>query len=253
MDDSALRLLVDLHIDGDRQGPGSQAITRQAMMLSGLTAHSGMKIADIGCGTGASALVLAGDLGAQVTAVDLFPDFLDKLQARAANAGLGDRITPLEAAMDALPFSDESYDVLWSEGAIYNIGFEAGIEAWKRFLKPGGLLAVSELSWFTAERPKALEDFWAGQYPGVALASTKMAQLEAAGYTPVGYFPLPASAWMEQYYAPTQARIPAFLERHGHGEAASAIAQMEQDEIAHFQANHRYYGYGFYLARKPGP
>jgi ubiquinone/menaquinone biosynthesis C-methylase UbiE len=253
MDMEALTLLVDLHRDGARQGPGSDAMTRQAMALAGLTPQAGLKIADIGCGTGASALLLAGDLKAEVTAVDLFPAFLDTLKARAAEAGLSALITPVEASMEALPFEPGSLDVIWSEGAIYNIGFEAGIAAWKRFLKPGGLLAVSELSWFTAERPAELEAYWCEQYPGVAPASAKIAQLEEAGYTPAGYFPLPASAWLEEYYAPTQARLPAFLDRHGHSEAARSVVEMEQAELAHFEAHHRYYGYGFYLARTPGP
>ncbi|WP_300528172.1 class I SAM-dependent methyltransferase [Maricaulis sp.] len=252
MDENILALLVDLHREGKRQGPGSDAITRKAMALGGLSADSGLKIADIGCGTGAASLILAGDLGAQVTAVDLFPDFLDQLSARAEAAGLGDQITTVQASMDDLPFDAGRFDVIWSEGAIYNMGFEAGIRAWQRFLRPGGLLAVSELSWFTAERPPALEAYWSEQYPGVATASAKMGQLEAAGYLPVGYFPLPASAWLDEYYAPTQARVPAFLKRHQNSEAAQAVIEMEQAEIAHFTAHHHQYGYGFYLARTPG-
>lgn len=62
--------------------------------------------------------------------------------------------------MDNLPFQDEELDLIWSEGAIYNIGFERGMYEWNRFLKKNGFIAVTEASWFTPERPAEIEDFW---------------------------------------------------------------------------------------------
>ena len=144
MDD--LSLLVDLHREGKRQGPGGDDETRLAITLSGLSGRTGLKIADIGCGTGASMLVLAKALDASVTAVDFLPDFLYDLDANAKRENLGQRIETLTASMDALPFEDQSFDAIWSEGAIYNIGFANGIKAWRRFLKPDGILVVSELT-----------------------------------------------------------------------------------------------------------
>ncbi|MBL4556218.1 MAG: class I SAM-dependent methyltransferase [Rhodobacteraceae bacterium] len=101
MDD--LQLLIDLHRDGARQGPGSDAATRLAVTLSGLRGKPGLSVADIGCGTGASTLVLADELDARLTAVDFLPEFLQVLAAAAARAGVADRITTLAASMDALP------------------------------------------------------------------------------------------------------------------------------------------------------
>ena len=69
-----LQLLLDLHQDGPRQGPGGDRETRLAVELSGLKHVSDLKIADIGCGTGASTLVLARELDAHITAVDFLPD-----------------------------------------------------------------------------------------------------------------------------------------------------------------------------------
>ena len=74
--------------------------------------------------------------------------------------------------MDKLPFEKEELDIIWSEGAVYNIGFKNGINYWKEFLKPGGILAVSELSWTTNCRPKGLEDFWTGEYAIAARANS---------------------------------------------------------------------------------
>ncbi len=248
MDD--LELLIDLHRDSDRQGPGDDDATRLAIDLSRLRGRPALKIADIGCGTGASTLILARELDVQITAVDFLPDFLSQLETRAERAGLGARIETLAAAMEALNFEDNVFDAIWSEGAIYNIGFEAGIQAWRRFLKPGGILAVSELTWLTDQRPPALTQYWQRQYPEVATASAKMAQLESHGYMPVGYFPLSQKCWLDNYYRPLEAGFDAFLARHDHAEAARALIAAERNEIALYEQYAAYFSYGYYIARK---
>ena len=245
-----LRLLVDLHRDGPRQGPGGDGETQLAVTLSGLRGRQGLKIADIGCGTGASTLVLARELDARVMAVDFVPDFLEGLEAAARQARIVDRITPLEASMEALPFEDASLDAIWSEGAIYNIGFAAGVEAWRRFLKPGGVLAVSELTWLTDRRPAELQAHWDREYPEVDTASAKMAVLERLGFSPVGYFALPGHCWLDNYYGPLRQRFPAYLRRHGNSEAARAIVAAEEAEISLYERFGEFVSYGYYVARK---
>ena len=248
MDDFAL--LIDLHRGGARQGPGGDVETDLAITMSGLRDAKGLKIADVGSGTGAVSLVLASELDADITAVDFLPDFLGELERRARDEDLGQRITPLACSMDDMPFEDASLDAIWSEGAIYNIGFENGIRLWRRFLKPGGILAVSELTWLTAERPDEIDDHWNREYPEVATASAKLKILEAEGYAPMGYFPLPKRCWLENYYRPMQQRFEAFLERHQESEAAKAVVNAEQEEISLYERFSTYVGYGYYIARK---
>jgi SAM-dependent methyltransferase len=191
-----MKLLVDLHLHGNRQGPGSAEQTRAAIALAGLADRPGpLRIADIGCGTGASTLVLAQDLDAEIAAVDFLPEFLDELRARAQAAGLAARISTHAVAMDSLPFAEASLDVIWSEGAIYNIGFENGIRRWRPYLKPGGILAVSELTWLTSQGPAELDRHWQAAYPEVATAATKIQALERHGYALAGYFALPPECW----------------------------------------------------------
>jgi SAM-dependent methyltransferase len=245
-----LPLLIDLHKDAARQGPGGDDQTRLAVTLSGLKGRTQLHIVDMGCGTGASTLVLADELDAQITAVDLFPDFLGKLEAAAHDAGIADRITTLCASMDALPFADEECDAIWSEGAIYNIGFEAGIKAWRRFLKPGGILAVSELTWLTDSRPEELQAHWDSEYAEVDTASAKLAILERLGFTPVGYFVLPDRCWLNNYYKPMQQRFARFLKKHAPSDAASGIVAAEEVEIMLYERYRAFFGYGFYIARK---
>ncbi|MEE4202690.1 MAG: methyltransferase domain-containing protein [Halieaceae bacterium] len=247
-----LSLLIDLHLKGQRQGPGGDEQTRLAVKLSGLEQKSDLKIADIGCGTGASTLVLAELLEASITAVDLLPEFLGCLNNTIANTALESRITTLEASMDSLPFDEHSLDAIWSEGAIYNMGFTAGVKAWRPFLKPGGILAVSELTWLTASRPAELDQHWQQEYPEVDTAAGKIAVLEANGFSPVGYFPLPQRCWLENYYRPMQARFAEFLDRHSHTDAAKAIVEAERAEISLYERYSSYVSYGYYIAEKVG-
>ncbi len=198
------RLLTDLHKRASRQGPGGDAESKQALILATIDHAAPLKIADIGCGTGASTLVLARLLNARITAVDFLRDFLEVLEDRAENMGLSEKVTTLCRSMDNLPFEDEEYDVVWSEGAIYNIGFEKGVKDWNRFLKAGGLLVVSEITWITASRPSELQAHWQSEYPEIDVASSKICILEKNGYCPIGYFILPEHCWLENYYRPLQ-------------------------------------------------
>ncbi|MEJ2604392.1 MAG: class I SAM-dependent methyltransferase [Gammaproteobacteria bacterium] len=248
MDD--IGLLIDLHRDAERQGPGGETETRLAVQLSGLASGGGLRVADIGCGTGASTLVLARELDCRIEAVDLLPEFLEVLEERAERAGLADRITKHAAPMDSLPFRDGSLDAIWSEGAIYNIGFETGVTQWRRYLKPGGILAVTELTWLTDARPAELESHWQAAYPEVDTAAAKLAVLERNGYSPVAYFVLPEHCWLDAYYRPTQQRFPTFIETHGASDAVKAVVAAEQREISLYERYREYVGYGYYVARK---
>ena len=247
-----LELLVDLHKGQLRQGPGDDAACLRALELAGLSGKRNLQIADIGCGTGAASLYLAAQLDAQITAIDFLPEFLSVLSERAKAAGLSDKITCQAQDMQELQFAENSFDVIWSEGAIYNMGFANGIAAWKRFLKPGGIMALSEITWLNAQRPQALTDFWQAEYAEIGLASEKISVLENNGLQLLGYFPLWQDCWMKNYYAPLQAAFAGFLERHAHSEAAQAIVQENKAEIALYEENHKFFSYGFYIALKLG-
>lgn len=245
-----LDLLVDLHCKQKRQGPGGEAETNKAIALANLNSSAPLKIADIGCGTGASTLQLTRSLNAEITAVDIFPEFIEALKDNAKAKCVDEKIKPLLCSMDKLPFSDEEFDVVWSEGAIYNMGFEKGVNEWGRFLKPGGVLAVSDITWLTSERPAELERYWKTEYPEIATASTKIGILEKSGYSPVGYFVLPEHCWLENYYSPLENTFPDFLVRHQDDERAAAFIESEKEEITLYKKYKKYYSYGLYIARK---
>jgi len=248
MDD--FQLLIDLHKEGMRQGPGGDAQTALALELARIDRRAPLKVADIGCGTGASTLMLAKHLNAQITAVDFLQEFLDELTSRAQQGGLADKISTLACSMDDLPFADEELDIIWAEGAIYNIGFEKGVSEWRRFLKAGGLLVASEITWVTDSRPSEIQEHWDAEYPEIDTASAKIKLLEKYGCAPIGYFVLPEDCWVERYYAPMENRFEEFLLRHKNSEEAMAIVQAEQKEIDLYNRFKDYYSYGVYIATK---
>ncbi len=149
-----LELLVDFYKNTERQGPGSSFETEQALNFMNISKEQKLKVADIGCGSGGQTLTLAKNIEGQITAVDLFSDFLDELNLKAEELGFPEKIKTVEKSMEDLPFDNDEFDIIWSEGAIYNIGFEAGIKKWKNYLKSGGFLAVSEITWITNSRPQ---------------------------------------------------------------------------------------------------
>jgi len=243
-------LLIDFHKSTKRQGPGGDAETELALNLSGADHSAPLNIADIGCGTGASTLLLAQQLNGQITAVDFLQEFLEVLEGKARNLGVFDKITTHCCSMEDLPFNNEEFDLIWSEGAIYNIGFERGIKEWKRYLKPGGLLVVSEITWISDSRPAEIQSYWEQEYPEIDTASSKFCILEKNGYSPVGYFVLGEHCWLDNYYRPLENGFKAFLDRQGHSEEAKAIIEAENHEIEIYERYKSFYSYGVYIAKK---
>jgi len=244
-----LELICEYYAGLKRQGPGSPEVTIKALsFVEGL--ETGSRIADIGCGTGGQTMVLAQNVPGHVTGLDLFPRFIDRFNANAAALELGHRVTGIVGSMDDLPFEDSQLDLIWSEGAIYNIGFERGLREWRRCLKAGGYIAVSEASWFTDERPAEIEAFWMSEYPGIDTLPNKLAQLQRAGYKPVACFCIPDECWTDHFYAPQAAAQQAFLRAHAGNEAAEGLVRNQRCEESLYLKYREYYGYAFFIGRK---
>ncbi len=244
-----LALICEYFSSLERQGPGSPEITIKALsFIDNLTDTS--LIADIGCGTGGQTMVLAQHAPGNITAIDLFPVFIDLFNRNAEKLSLQDRVKGIPGSMDNLPFRDEELDLIWSEGAIYNIGFERGLNEWRKFLKPGGYIAVTEASWFTAERPAEIDEFWMNAYPEIDTIPNKIAQVQNAGYIPVASFILPENCWIEHFYAPQVNAQKVFLEKNADNESAVAFIANQRHETRLYAKYKEYYGYVFYIGKK---
>lgn len=239
----------ELHKDLPREGPGDNASTARAYALLPKL-PSNPRILDVGCGPGAQTLVLASLSGGQVTAVDTHEPFLQVLREKAAAQGLSGQITVHQMSMDALDFPDHSFDLIWSEGAIYIMGFDQGLRAWKRLLKPGGYIAVTECSWFKPNPPEEVRAFWEAGYPGMRSVEDNLAAIERLGYRLLGSFCLPESSWWDNYYHPMEARAAALRLRYARDAEVVAWLDAELTEIDLYRRYADWYGYQFYVMQE---
>lgn len=230
-----------------QEGPGSDDATREALRRLG-PLPAGARVLDLGCGPGRQTLALAEALGAPITAVDLHQPFLDALAERAAARGLAHLVRTRRADFGALDEAPGSVDLIWSEGAIYHLGWAEGLRRWRPLLRPGGRIAATELSWLGEARPPEAAAFWAAAYPTMGTVASNTAAAEAAGFAVIDTFALPAAAWWN-YYGPLRARAEALREAAASDpDLAGAIAETER-EIGLFERDPGSYGYVFYLLR----
>jgi serine/threonine-protein kinase HipA len=229
-----------------RQGPGSDACTREALRRLGPLPQA-PRVLDLGCGSGRAALVLAEVLRTRVIAVDNHQPFLDQLQVTAQARGCSDLIEARCADMAAPGVPAGSVDLLWSEGAIYFLGFEEGLRLWRPLLAPGGCLAVTECSWLSADAPAEAAAFFADGYPGIAGVAENIERARAAGFDALDHFALPPEAWWDEYYLPLQARMD--LLAADPDPALTAVIAETRREIDLFRRHGDAYGYVFYLMR----
>ncbi len=247
--DFDVTLICEYFSGMDRQGPGSREATVKALSFID-SLHEKSKIADLGCGAGAQTVDLAQNAPGNITAIDLFPGFIDKLNENIEKKNVQSRVKGVVGSMDKLDFQPNELDLIWSEGAIYNIGFEKGLNYWNRFLKKGGYVAVSEASWFTEERPREIFDFWIEAYPEIDTIPVKIAQMQKAGYVVMASFILPENCWTDNFFKPAIEVQKAFLNKYKGNKSVEEIIKYERHHALLYDKYKDYYGYVFYIGKK---
>jgi len=193
--------LTDLFLSLDRAGPGDADSLRWALAVAGTP--PGARVLDAGCGTGAdTAQLLAAVPRGRVTALDKDAAFVASVAARHPGA------TVLQGDMAAPPAGP--YDLIWSAGAVYNLGIGRALAAWRGVLVPGGRVAFSDLRWTRGTPPAGARDFLSGE--GVALtdATGLEAEIAAAGWRLLGARWVGRAGWAA-YYEPLAAALDAGL------------------------------------------
>jgi len=242
-DNSLYEAFFALHHGLPRQGPGSDATTRHLLSLAGpLPARP--RVLDLGCGPGRSALLLAAEAAAEVTAVDLHEPFLDELRTAAASRGLTASIRAVHGDMGQLPYADGSFDLVWAEGSAYTIGFDTALRTWRRLLAPGGTLVLTECVWTTEAPSPQARAFWE-EHGRLRSTGENIRAAEAAGYSVIGVYPQPESDW-DEYYGPLGAHTDAAdVSVPG---MAEAVADSRA-ELAMRREHGAEYGYTGYVLR----
>jgi tRNA1(Val) A37 N6-methylase TrmN6 len=119
-----------LFADMDKLSPGDDSLS--LYVLRSLPQHRFEVVVDAGCGAGRQTLVLARELGAPIQAVDSYQPFLNRLERRAEEKGLAHLVQMHCMDMKDIPNVFRRIDLVWAEGAAYNIGFANALNTWAR-------------------------------------------------------------------------------------------------------------------------
>jgi arsenite methyltransferase len=155
--------------------------------LAGL--RPGHRVLDLGSGSGTDVFCAALEVGPDGSAEGV--DFTDAQVAKARRLADRDGFAQVafhEAAIDALPFTDATFEAVISNGVVNLSPVKDRVFAEAaRVLKPGGRLALSDIVSARAlrERTRRNVDLWAACIAGAVPRTAYLEAIEAAGFSVV--------------------------------------------------------------------
>ena len=238
---------IDLLFGGmEKLGPGGNEHTVRVLRL--LPDRNFEVVVDAGCGSGRQTLALAKELNTPIHAVDSYEPFLNDLNRRAREAGLSRLVETHCMDMAEIPSRFPRIDLLWSEGAAYNIGFSHALRTWGAAIAQGGFAVVSELSWLREDVPDQAREFFLSGYPDMKTVAQNVTDAEDAGYRVLLTCVLPRETWVEGYYDVLEPRAKALLDHPD--PTVRSFAEETVKEIAVFELSEDSYGYVFYVLER---
>ena len=246
MSDKLPEIFWEIHNGLPRAGPGDDESTRRAfLMLKDLPKNP--RILDIGCGPGMQTTELAKLSNGLIDALDNHQPFLDQLDFKIKKEGLTTKIKPEKGDMLNLTYDSNTFDLIWSEGAIFIIGFEKGLREWKRLLTDDGYLVVSDLSWLKNNVPAEVKEYLDQFDPTIKTIQGNLDIVKKVGYRLVGFFVLPSESWWTNYYDPILAKLPNLKEKYKDDEEKLQHIACREVETEMFRKYSEFYGYVFYV------
>jgi len=219
----------DVYTEIDRDSSRERLLkyTRKAFKL--LPKLDKPRILDAGCGSGFPTIELAKLSNGKVVGVDIDQSLLSELQRKIERENLSDRVETRKCSMFELDFPDETFNIVWFEGATRMIGFEKALKEWRRLLKPNGFLVVHDEFKTMAVQLEGIPSF---------------------GYELVNHFLLPEDAWWIEYYRPLENRIKGLREKYKNNLEVLRTLKEVQDEIDMVKGKPKEYRSAFYIMQK---
>jgi SAM-dependent methyltransferase len=235
-----------LFADMDKLSPGDDGLS--LYVLRSLPEHRFEVVVDAGCGAGRQTFVLADELKTPIQAVDSYQPFLDRLRQRAKEKGVTQLVRTHCMDMKDIPGVFPKIDLLWAEGAAYNIGFANALAAWARAIRPDGFAVISELCWLRDKIPDAVREFFRSGYPEMQPVQQNIATAEEAGYKLFNTYTLPKEAWVKDYYDILERRAKSLVNHSDFAVRDLAVDTLK--EIETFKIAEDSYGYVFYILQR---
>ncbi len=239
----------ELYKNLPKQGPGDNETTIKA--LSYIKDLEKVKqIVDAGCGSGRQTMVLAEQTTAQIHALETYDPQVEAFKNNKDLLPYKNRIQLHQQSMDDLSFIKEPVDLIWSEGAIYNVGMEKGLRHFQQHLSPKGWVGLTEISWFKDLPSGEVKKYWLDQYPDMKSVEENISIFKACGFQLVQHFPVPHKSWWTDYYEILEPRVIQILNNKDSAEEAREVALETQKEIEMYKKFGDQYGYEFFIAKK---
>ncbi len=242
-------IFFEVYEDLPRQGPGNRACAAKALRLCRDLPRS-PAVLDLGCGAGGQTLHLAELTSGSIVALDSHAPSIERLEATLVKRGLSQRARALVGNMADPKQPPESFDLIWSEGALYNIGIETALRICHGLLRPGGYLAFTDAVWLKENPPPEVKASFETDYATMGWTDDVVAAIEDSGFEQLGHFTLPDEAWWSDFYTPMQCRIAELRGKYANDTEASAVL----DQLAQEPEMHRrysdYYAYEFFVVRR---
>jgi ubiquinone/menaquinone biosynthesis C-methylase UbiE len=235
-----------------RQGAGDDEHTEKAFSIIQEPLKGGGEILDVGCGKGVQTMALARLCpSCRIIATDIHQPFLDAVDEKIAAEGFSGRIKTVCASMDDLPFGEESFDIIWAEGCSSIIGIENAVRYWKKLLKQGGYMMISDIFWFTGTPSDEAREFFAEFHPAMMIEDKGSEIIQNAGLELVGSFRLPSRVWEESFYGKLREKFGGLEEEYADDEDALMVIEGLKRQTKIFEKYSDEFGNTYYVMRKP--
>ena len=232
-----------------RGGPGDNKSTRKAFNTIPKPPKQPL-ILDIGCGPGVQTIELAKLSKGRIIALDNHQPFLDKLIRNAKEEELLDHIVPTNISMLDMDFGENTFDIIWSEGALYFMGFQNGLRRCHQLLKNDGFLAVTELVYLVNKPPAPLIQYFEKEYPDIKLVKDKIDLIQNERFHLITNFTLPESSWLDCFYLPMEEELTRLNKKYKSNKIALGIFEEMKNEINLYKKFSDFYGYEFFVMQK---
>lgn len=233
-----------------RQGPGNRTCAAMALGLCRDLRES-PAVLDLGCGVGGQTLQLAELTSGSIVAIDSHPPSIQRLKAAVAERGLTQRVNAIVGDMARPGLPRGGFDLIWSEGALYNIGLQNALRVCHGLLRPGGYLAFTDAVWRKENPPPEVKAGFDLDYPSMGWLDDDFRAIRDCGFELVGHFTLPDEAWWEDFYTPMETRIAELRGKYAADVEASAILDQIAEEPEMHRRHSDFYAYEFFVARRP--